>query len=79
MLKPKDFAEKIGVTVKTLQNWDNDGTLKAQRTPTNRRYYTEQQYLEYIGQEKAVNAKLSLMPECPMLDKKMTLPIKSNF
>lgn len=44
MLKPKDFAEKIGVTVKTLQNWDNDGTLKAQRTPTNRRYYTEQQY-----------------------------------
>ena len=52
MLKPKDFAEKIGVTVKTLQNWDNDGTLKAQRTPTNRRYYTEQQYLEYIGQGK---------------------------
>ena len=41
MLKPKDFAEKIGVTVKTLQNWDNDGILKAQRTPTNRRYYTE--------------------------------------
>ena len=41
MLKPKDFAEKIGVTVKTLQNWDNNGILKAQRTPTNRRCYTE--------------------------------------
>ena len=58
MLKPKDFAEKIGVTVKTLQNWDNDGTLKAQRTPTNRRYYTEQQYLEYIGQGKSSQRKV---------------------
>lgn len=58
MLKPKDFAEKIGVTVKTLQNWDNDGTLKAQRTPTNRRYYTEKQYLEYIGQEKSSQRKV---------------------
>ena len=58
MLKPKDFAEKIGVTVKTLQNWDNDGTLKAQRTPTNRRYYTEKQYLEYIGQGKSGQRKV---------------------
>lgn len=58
MLKPKDFAEKIGVTVKTLQNWDNDGTLKAQRTPTNRRYYTEKQYLEYIGQGKSSQRKV---------------------
>ncbi len=58
MLKPKDFAEKIGVTVKTLQNWDNDGTLKAQRTPTNRRYYTEEQYLDYIGQEKSSQRKV---------------------
>ena len=28
MLKPKDLSDKIGVTVKTLQNWDNDKTLK---------------------------------------------------
>lgn len=58
MLKPKDFAEKIGVTVKTLQNWDNDGTLKAQRTPTNRRYYTEEQYLDYICQGKSSQRKV---------------------
>lgn len=42
MLKPKDMAEKLGVTVKTLQKWDNQGILKAYRTPTNRRYYTEE-------------------------------------
>ena len=28
MLRPKYFAKKIGMTVKTLQIWDNDGTLK---------------------------------------------------
>lgn len=50
MLKPKEMAERLGVTVKTLQIWDNNGILKAHRTPTNRRYYTEEQYLEYIGQ-----------------------------
>ena len=37
--KPKDFAELLGVSVKTLQRWDREGTLKANRTPTDRRYY----------------------------------------
>ena len=32
--KPKDFAELLGVSVKTLQRWDREGTLKANRTPT---------------------------------------------
>ena len=44
------MAEWLNVTVKTLQIWDKKGTLKAYRTPTNRRYYTEEQYLKYIGQ-----------------------------
>ena len=47
--KPKEFAELIGVSVKTLQRWDNDNKLKAYRTPTNRRYYTYEQYLKYAG------------------------------
>lgn len=47
--KPSEFAEMVGVTVKTLQRWDNEDILKAFRTPTNRRYYTNQQYMEYIG------------------------------
>lgn len=49
MLKPKDMARLLGVTVGTLQAWDRKGLLKAYRTPTNRRYYTEKQYLDYIG------------------------------
>ena len=48
--KPKDFAELLGVSVKTLQRWDRDNILKAKRTPTDRRYYTYDQYLEFKGE-----------------------------
>ena len=47
--KPKDFAELLGVSVKTLQRWDREGILKSNRTPTNRRYYTYDQYLQFKG------------------------------
>ena len=47
--KPKDFAELLGVSVKTLQRWDRDRILKANRTPTDRRYYTYDQYLQFKG------------------------------
>lgn len=47
--KPKDFAELLGVSVKTLQRWDRDGILKANRSPTDRRYYTYNQYLQFKG------------------------------
>ena len=47
--KTKDFAELLGVSVKTLQRWDREGTLKANRTPTDRRYYTYNQYLQFKG------------------------------
>lgn len=53
--KPKDFAELIGVSVKTLQRWDNQGILRAYRTPTNRRYYTNDHYLKFKGGD--VNVK----------------------
>lgn len=48
--KPSEFAELIGVSIKTIQRWDVSGKLPAFRTPTDRRYYTHEQYLEYIGQ-----------------------------
>ena len=40
------FADMIGVSYQTLQRWDREGILKAHRTPTNRRYYTYQQYMK---------------------------------
>ena len=46
------FADMIGVSYQTLQRWDREGILKAHRTPTNRRYYTYNQYLEYIKEDE---------------------------
>lgn len=40
-MRPHEFAERLGVTVKTLQRWDASGKLPAKRTPSNHRYYTE--------------------------------------
>ncbi len=39
----------IGKSVITLQKWDRKGILHAHRSPTNRRYYTHDQYLQYRG------------------------------
>src|SRR5256712_12009336 len=46
---PQEFGKLIGRTTNTLQKWDRKGILKAQRSPTNRRYYTHDQYLAYRG------------------------------
>lgn len=43
------MSQLLNVSVKTLQRWDREGILIAQRSPTNRRFYTQQQYLEASG------------------------------
>jgi putative resolvase len=47
--RPREFAALIGKTVNTLQRWDRKSILPAHRSPTGRRYYTHDQYLEYRG------------------------------
>lgn len=39
VMKPKEVAEVLGVSVSTIQKWDENGVFPARRTPTNRRYY----------------------------------------
>ena len=48
-----EFARIIGVTPKTIQRWDESGKLVAKRTPTNRRYYTEEDVNAYFGYESS--------------------------
>ena len=55
--RPQEFAEMIGVSVKTLQRWDKGGKLKAYRTPTDRRYYTYKQYVDYMGDGNCKHGK----------------------
>ena len=51
--KVGQFAKLLNVTVKTLQNWDKQGTLKAYRTPTNQRFYTEEQLNQILNLSNA--------------------------
>ncbi len=46
---PQAFGKLIGRTTNTLQKWDREGILRAHRSPTDRRYYTHDQYLQYRG------------------------------
>ena len=55
--KPQDFAEMLGVSVKTLQRWDREGKLKAFRTPTDRRYYTDEHLKVFNEGRKVICSK----------------------
>lgn len=48
----------IGKSVKTLQRWDVEGTFVAKRNLKQRRYYTHDQYLEYLGIRQKGDGKI---------------------
>jgi predicted site-specific integrase-resolvase len=45
----RQFAERVGLSVKTLQRWDREGKLKPLRTPSNRRQYTDDHIRQALG------------------------------
>lgn len=46
----RQAADRMGVTIKTIQRWEREGRLiPAGRTPTNRRVYTTQQIAKFQG------------------------------
>ncbi|ENY8920237.1 TPA: IS607 family transposase, partial [Clostridioides difficile] len=78
--KPKEFAELINISVRTLQRWDVEGKLKAFRTPTDRRYYTYEQYLEYKGIHKEqVNRKIVIYTRVSTSNQKDDLKNQVEF
>ena len=52
-----EFAKLVGVVPKTLQRWDREGRLKAHRTVTNQRYYTNEDLSVVLGREKSTTKK----------------------
>ena len=48
----KEFSEKIGISRSTLRRWDKKNVFKAYRTPSNYRFYTEEQVKEYWKKAK---------------------------
>ena len=54
-----EFAKELNLSVKTLQNWDKSGFLKAYRNPSNQRFYTEEQLIGILKQpEEKINKKV---------------------
>lgn len=55
-----EFAKELNLSVKTLQNWDKSGFLKAYRNPSNQRFYTEEQLISILKQpeEEKTNKKV---------------------
>jgi putative resolvase len=75
---PKQFGNLIGKSVNTLQKWDRKGILPAFRSPTNRRYYTHEQYLQYRGLVSSEQGKVIAYARVSCLSQKKDLVIQKE-
>ena len=48
LLSVSQAAKLLGYSVSTLQRWDREGILRAQRTPTNQRRYRRGDLLSIV-------------------------------
>lgn len=62
--KVGEFAEKIGVSVSTLQRWDRTNILKSRRTPTNQRYYTDEDLNKVLNLETETKSERKNVGYC---------------
>lgn len=62
--KVGEFAEKVGVSISTLQRWDRTDVLKSRRTPTNQRYYTDEDLNKVLNSEVGTKSKRKNVGYC---------------
>lgn len=62
--KVGEFAEKVGVSISTLQRWDRTNVLKSKRTPTNQRYYTDEDLNKVLNLETETKSKRKNVGYC---------------
>lgn len=62
--KVGEFAEKVGVSISTLQRWDRTDVLKSRRTPTNQRYYTDEDLNKVLNLEDDTKSKRKNVGYC---------------
>ena len=80
VLKPKDVSEMLGVTVRTLQEWDRIGKFKAHRMPTSdRRYYTQEQINEFLGRKNRISDKIIIYARVSSNSQKPDLDSQVKF
>ena len=57
-MRPHEFAKELDVSVETLRRWDRTGRLPAKRTPSNHRYYTQEDLAVAKGLKPTVENRL---------------------
>lgn len=62
--KVGEFSEKVGVSISTLQRWDRTEVLKSKRTPTNQRYYTDEDLNKVLNLEAETKSKRKNVGYC---------------
>lgn len=62
--KVGEFSEKVGVSISTLQRWDRTNVLKSKRTPTNQRYYTDEDLNKVLNLEAGAESKRKNVGYC---------------
>lgn len=73
-----EFAKLIGVGTQTLRNWDNNDILKPYKvTEGGTRFYSEQQYLEYIG-KYSNNSKRIVVGYCRVSSRSQSKELKNQ-
>lgn len=62
--KVGEFSEKVGVSISTLQRWDRTNVLKSRRTPTNQRYYTDEDLNKVLNLETETKSQRKNVGYC---------------
>lgn len=57
-MRPHEFAKELDVSVETLRRWDRTGRLPAKRTPSNHRYYTQEDLAVARGLKPTIENRL---------------------
>ena len=79
--KVGEFSEKVGVSISTLQRWDRTNVLKSRRTPTNQRYYTDEDLNKVLNLEAETESKRKNVGYCRVStqEKKKSLENQQEF
>ena len=79
--KVGEFSEKVGVSISTLQRWDRTNVLKSRRTPTNQRYYTDEDLNKVLNLETETKSNRKNVGYCRVSthDQKHNLENQKEF
>jgi excisionase family DNA binding protein len=56
LIRPKEAAALVGVSTRTLKNWDDKGYISSLRTPTGHRLYRRRDVLKLLTEDGEVVA-----------------------